>query len=104
MQSVFFIAQHADMDREWQTAQLPRLEAAVARGDLDAPSYAYLFDRVRTGAGESQRYGTQFRRVDVEAGVAELYPVEDSLNLDARRMEVGMMPSEMYARTMLRPR
>ena len=101
MRSVFLIAQHADMNREWQAAQLPRLEAAVARGDLNPQDYAYLYDRVRVGAGKPQRYGTQFRRVDLEAGAAELFPVEDSLNLDRRRMEMGMVPSEMYVRSML---
>ncbi|WP_116127069.1 DUF6624 domain-containing protein [Lewinella sp. IMCC34183] len=103
MQSVFLIAQHADTDREWQAAQLPHLERAVARGDLDPQDYAYLFDRVRVGAGKQQRYGTQFRRVDAAAGVAELFPVEDSLHLDRRRMEMGMMPAKLYVRTMLEP-
>jgi hypothetical protein len=101
MESIFFIIQHADQDKEFQLAQFPYIEAAVKRGDLDGQKYAYLYDRIKVNAGEPQRYGTQFSRVDSETNTAELAPVEDIENLDKRRKEMGMMPISVYREIML---
>lgn len=101
MESIFFVIQHADQDKEFQVAQFPHIEAAVKRGDLDGQKYAYLYDRIKVNAGEPQRYGTQFSRVDSENNVAELAPVEDIENLDKRRKEMGMMPIQIYREVML---
>jgi hypothetical protein len=102
MQGLFWIIQHADRDQEWQKSQLPNIEMAVQKGDMDGQSYAYLYDRIKRNAGEQQRYGTQFVRVDPKSKIAELAPTEDPENVDRRRMEIGMMPVDMYKKFMLR--
>lgn len=96
MHAVFILIQHADRDPDWQKAQLPNIEAAVKTGDLDGQDYAYLYDRIQVNAGKPQRYGTQFSKVDPATKTIELAEVEDSENLNQRRMGVGMMPIETY--------
>ena len=96
MVGVFFIIQHADGDPDWQRAQLPYIEEAVERGDLQGQSYAYLYDRIQVKMGKLQRYGTQFAKVDPLTKTVELAPIEDPGGLDQRRMEFGMMPIAMY--------
>lgn len=98
MHGVFILIQHADGDKEWQKSQLPNIEKAVRDGDMDGQSYAYLFDRIKINGGEKQRYGTQFAKVDPINKTVELAPTEDLENLDKRRMEIGMMPVEIYKR------
>ncbi len=101
MDAVFFIIQHADGDKTWQASQLVNIEKAVANKDMDGQSYAYLYDRIKVGAGEEQRYGTQFLKVDLENKIAQLNTIEDEENLDKRRREVGTMPIDMYKRLIL---
>ncbi|GEO05083.1 hypothetical protein AAE02nite_27470 [Adhaeribacter aerolatus] len=102
MQGIFFIIQHADADKEWQQAQLPKVENAVKKGDMDGQRYAYLYDRIKINSGEKQLYGTQFAKVDPVNKVAELALTEDLENLDKRRMGMGMMPIETYKVIMLK--
>ncbi|NNF35075.1 MAG: hypothetical protein HKN68_13255 [Saprospiraceae bacterium] len=101
MQGVFMIIQHADRDKEWQKLQLSNIEKAVKNGDMDGQSYAYLYDRIKINSGEQQLYGTQFANVDPINKTTELAPTEDIENLNARRMEIGMMPVETYKRIVL---
>lgn len=101
MRGVFLIIQHADQNPEWQKAQLPLVKAAVETDDMRGQDYAYLYDRIRVNAGLPQRYGTQFARVDLANGVAELAETEDPANLNDRRKEIGLMPIEMYRKLML---
>jgi hypothetical protein len=102
MHGVFLMVQHADQDPEWQKAQLIHFEKAVKSGDMDGQGYAYLYDRIRTHEGGKQLYGTQFSKVDPMTGTVELFETEDLDNLDKRRMELGMMPVEMYKEFMLK--
>ena len=102
MQGIFLIIQHSDGDKEWQKSQLKNIEEAVKNGDMDGQSYAYLYDRIKLNGGEKQLYGTQFVKVDPINKIVELADTEHPENLDKRRMEVGMMPIEMYKRFMLR--
>ena len=101
MQGIFIIIQHADRDKEWQKSQLSNIEKAVNNGDMDGQSYAYLYDRIQINSGEKQLYGTQFANVDPINKTVELAPTEDMENLDARRMEMGMMPVATYKRIVL---
>jgi len=101
MEGIFWIIQHSDLDKEWQKSQLQNVEQAVKQGDMDAQGYAYLYDRIKINDGEKQRYGTQFAMVDPKNGLAELAETEDVQNLDKRRMEIGMMPSDIYKKVML---
>lgn len=102
MQGIFLIIQHSDMDTEWQKEQLTSIERAVKQGDMDGQSYAYLYDRIKINSGEKQLYGTQFKNVDPVNRKVELADTEDVENLDRRRMEVGMMPIQMYEQFMLK--
>lgn len=102
MHGIFLIIQHSDGDKEWQASQLVDIEQAVKKGDMDGQSYAYLYDRIKMNAGEIQRYGTQFSHVDPLNETVELAETEDLENLNVRRMEVGMMPFELYKEMMLK--
>lgn len=102
MHGVFILIQHADGDKEWQKSQLPNIEKAVRDGDMDGQSYAYLYDRIKINGREMQRYGTQFAKVDPINKTVELAPTEDLEHLDKRRMEIGMMPVDMYKRFVLK--
>ena len=102
MQGIFLMIQHSDGDKEWQKEQLPNIERAVKQGDMDGQSYAYLYDRIKINGGEKQLYGTQFKNVDPINKKVELADTEDIENLDRRRMEVGMMPIQMYEQFILR--
>lgn len=102
MQGIFMMIQHSDGDKEWQKEQLPNIKKAVNQGDMDGQSYAYLYDRIKINGGEKQLYGTQFKNVDPINKKVELADTEDVENLDRRRMEVGMMPINMYEQFMLR--
>jgi len=101
MRGIFLIIQHADGDKEWQKSQLPNIELAVKNGALSKQNYAYLFDRIKVNEDSPQRFGTQFKKVDIEHKIAELRETEDLENLDQRRREMGMMPIGMYKRLML---
>ena len=102
MQGIFYIIQHSDRDKEWQKSQLANVEKAVKKGDMDGQSYAYLYDRIKINSGERQLYGTQFAKVHPINKTVELAETEDLENLDKRRMEIGMMPIEMYKEFMLK--
>jgi hypothetical protein len=102
MHGIFLMIQHSDRDIEWQRLQLSNIEKAVKNGDMDGQSYAYLYDRIKINNGEKQLYGTQFSKVDPINKTVELAPTEDMENLDRRRMEIGMMPIEMYKEFMLK--
>ncbi len=53
------IAQHSDLDPDFQRCALALLEIAVADGQGSPGNLAYLSDRVAVAAGEPQTYGTQ---------------------------------------------
>ena len=101
MQGIFLMIQHSDGDKEWQKSQLPNIERAVKDGDMNGESYAYLYDRIKINSGEKQLYGTQFAYVDPINKTVELADTEDLDNLDNRRMEIGMMPIQMYKEFMI---
>lgn len=73
------IAQHSDLDPEFQEQALELLAAAVEEGDASPGNLAYLTDRVAAGKGEPQVYGTQGRCVDGEPSIG---PVIEEENLD----------------------
>lgn len=75
---------------------LPLLERAVAAGEANARSYAYLFDSLRLSQGQRQVYGTQF--TNDAAGRLALHPIEDRSQVDERRRSVGLEPLEAYER------
>lgn len=61
-------------------------------------AYAYLIDKKRVANKEKQLYGTQ-GDFDENKNLT-FYPIEDEHLVNQRRMESGMEPLEIYARTL----
>ena len=98
--AAWLIAQHSDLDPEFQAQALELLRAAVAEGQASPGNLAYLEDRVRAGRGEPQLYGTQVgcgRNGRPRPG-----PIEDPAGLDERREQAGLPPYDRYLRQMTR--
>ncbi len=93
--SAYLIAQHSP-DPEFQKEVLRLLEAAYEVGVATGGEVAYLTDRVAIQEDRPQLYGTQFTILD--GGGMELYPIEDSANVDARRAAVGLPSLNDYLR------
>lgn len=83
----WLLVQHADADREFQRECL-ELMRRQPPGEVCAKHLAYLEDRIRTGEGRPQSYGTQLRRgTDGELGPSA---IEDPEHVDERRAAVGL--------------
>ena len=85
--NAWLIAQHADLDPEFQKQVLSVLERLYPVGETKPGNYAYLFDRVAVSHYDEnqrrpQRYGTQ----------GADFPVEDPAHLDQRRKKLGLKP------------
>jgi hypothetical protein len=98
--AAWLLAQHADLDPDFQRRCLSLLDAAVRDGEAKASHLAYLTDRVRRGRGEPQLYGTQFWYGPESKGRLEPQPIEDVARLDERRRSVGLEPFAEYERQM----
>lgn len=90
----WLLVQHADRDAPFQHAVLDRMREAFLAGEVSGTDYAYLVDRVATGAHKPQTFGTQ-GRCDGNAWNPD--PVLAPDGLDARRHEVGLEPETVYA-------
>ena len=93
------IAQHADLDPEFQKLVLGRLESLYLQKETNPRNYAYLFDRVAASWNDEtkrrpQRFGTQGMCI----GPASWQPIEIEKpeELDARRASVGLPPFAEY--------
>lgn len=86
------IAQHSDLDPEFQVEALALLRAAG--DDVSPGNVAYLDDRVRAAEGEPQKYGTQIACVDGVLGPANGFEDEDAVA--ELRAEAGLEPIEEY--------
>lgn len=91
--AAWLFVQHADMDKPFQKGAIKSLEAAVARDEAEGKELAYLVDRILTGEGKPQRYGTQFHEVD---GKLVPQPIEDPEHVDRLRASVGLTPLADY--------
>jgi hypothetical protein len=98
--AAWLIAQHADLDPEFQRQALELLRAAVEADQASAGNLAYLEDRVAAGAGEPQPYGTQV--ACTPSGPQPGTPISDRSGLDERRAAAGLEPYEKYLRQMTR--
>jgi hypothetical protein len=99
-EAAWVIAQHSDLDPEFQTEALELLREAVAAGQASPGNLAYLEDRVRAGRGEPQLYGTQTGCT--RGGKPAMPDIEDPAGLDERREEAGLPPYDRYLRQMER--
>ena len=95
--AAFLLVQHADRDTAFQARMLPLIERAFAAGEVSGAEMALFTDRLATGRGLDQTYGTQ---ADVRDGRAIMKRIRDSAGVDARRALMGLPPLQDYVRTL----
>jgi len=89
------LIQHCDNDVPFQQKSLKLMSAEVKKHNASGENFALLQDRVLVNTGHKQIYGTQVR-MDLKTNKAHPFPIQDSLNVDARRKAVGLMPLNDY--------
>ncbi|MBK6263918.1 hypothetical protein JKA74_02620 [Marivirga sp. S37H4] len=94
----WLMVQHCDFNPEFQQKVLVEMEKEIKKGNASKKNYAYLIDRVRQNTGGKLIYGTQVTYN--EFGQAVPKSLEDSLNVNKRRAEVGLEPLEEYLNLM----
>ena len=92
-QTLFLVIQHAPL--EVQEKYLPMMREAVEKGNANARSLALLEDRVALRQGKRQMYGSQIGR-DQETGENYVLPLDDPMNVDQRRAEMGLGSLQDY--------
>lgn len=92
--AAFILVQHADREPDFQKLVLPLLEKAVRAKQAEGFYYAYLTDRILTAENKLQRFGSQLKIE--ENGKIVPYPIEDEVNVDKRRAEIGLPPMSEY--------
>lgn len=92
-QTLFLVIQHSDLSV--QEKYLPVMREAVKKGKARGADLALLEDRVNMRNGRKQIYGSQIRR-DPDTGMYSIYPIEDPVNVDKRRTEMGLGPLAEY--------
>jgi len=92
--TTWLVIQHAPL--AVQEKYLPLIQKAADQGELGKSNLALLIDRIRIYRGQKQLYGSQ---VTLGAdGKNSFDPIEDEVNVDKRRAEVGLSPLKDYAR------
>jgi hypothetical protein len=91
--AAWLIAQHSDLDPEFQQEALNLLKKAAADDQASKGNVAYLEDRVAAGAGAPQTYGTQIGCV---RGQAKPAPLKDPERVDEFRADAGLEPLADY--------
>lgn len=92
LEAAFILLQHSP-DYGFQKSCLPYIEKQAKDGDLDMQDYALLLDRTLIHDNKPQVYGTQIKLVNDEWTP---YPIEDSVNVDKRRSEIGLFSMKQY--------
>ncbi len=101
MQNAWLLIQHADRDIEFQKMCL-NLMKSLNPSNVDERHLrhvAYLEDRIRVNQKLPQIYGTQFHQINGEH-VPE--PIEDEVNLEKRRAEMGLGTMDEQIKMMYR--
>ncbi len=93
-EAAWAIAQHSDLDPAFQRRALELLRAAVGAGQASPGDLAYLADRVATGAGEPQTYGTQV--ACTPDGPQPATPLADPVAVEELRAQAGLDPYTDY--------
>lgn len=88
VRAAWLIAQHAVMDPDLQLKVLALIEPLARSGQFSFALYAYLYDRTH----HPQRYGTQGTCV---AGRWVPREIENSADVDARRLEAKIVPAKI---------
>lgn len=88
------IAQHSDLEPDFQLEMLGLMRRAAASGEADRGELAYLTDRVAANAGRPQTYGTQMGCT--ADGKPQLATLADPGRVDELRAEAGLPPLTEY--------
>lgn len=94
-ETAWLVIQHAPLPV--QEKYLTMMQEAAANGQLSKASVALTIDRIRVRKGQKQLYGSQVHN-DASGKPAGFEPIEDEVNVDKRRAEVGLPPLETYAK------
>lgn len=95
-QTLFLVIQHSDSTT--QERYLPLLKQAVKDNKAFGHDLALLEDRVLIKRGNKQIYGSQIQ-CDSTGKNCWVLPIEDEINVDKRRAEVGLQPLAEYIKT-----
>lgn len=97
-QAAWLVAQHADSDPEFQAQVLELMSPLVPEGEVAATNFALLTDRVLVGRGEPQRYGTQYKTVEIDGVVhfGPSTPIVDPDGLEQRRSALNLSSHVEY--------
>lgn len=88
----FMVIQHNENDA--QEKYLPILTAAADKGELNPSLLPLMVDRLLTGKGQPQVYGTQLHETP---GVGiQIFPIGDEAFVNDRRKKAGLPPLQMY--------
>jgi hypothetical protein len=99
----FYITQHGN--DKYRKKSLPLLKKAVEEKNANPYHYAMMYDRYLTHKGKKQFYGTQLRPIKgrlyrsdkvtkLGADNFMLFEIEDEINVNKRRAELGLKPLE----------
>jgi hypothetical protein len=88
-QALFLVIQHSDSAT--QEKYLPILKKAVKENKAFGHQLALLEDRVLIKKGKKQIYGSQIN-CDSTGKKCWILPIEDEINVDKRRAEMGLPP------------
>jgi len=94
----WLIVQHCDFDPDFQQKVLASMKIEISRDNANKRNFAYLTDRVNKNLDKKIVYGTQVTYN--KFGQAIPQPLEDSVNVDKRRAEVGLEPLVDYLNRM----
>jgi hypothetical protein len=89
----WLLVQHSDFDVSFQKRMLKLMKRQVNKKNASGQNYAYLIDRIYLNEGKKQVYGTQ---VNMGESGTTIKPCVDTLNLDKRRVSVGLIPIKDY--------
>jgi len=89
----WMLVQHSDFDVPFQKRILKLMKLKVDKKNASGQNYAYLIDRINLNEGKQQIYGTQ---IIMGVGGTKLKLCVDTLNLDRRRLSVGLKPIKEY--------
>lgn len=93
--AAFLIIQHSNLEKQMQ--YLPMIEELCKKKEARWANYALMYDRVQTGQGKLQKYGSQLRYNETTQSY-ELFPLQDPGKVDQWRAEAGLEPLSEYVK------
>jgi len=93
------IIQHCDFDAIFQSKVLISMKTQVDKNNANSRHYGLLYDRIMINSDRKQLYGTQVQ-YNTETGQAYPKPLNDSLNVNLFRRELGFESLEKYLNRM----